>query len=131
MNVKSISSVALAIAALLSFTAAAQAGPDRSNMPAGYQTVVKTKADVMKCCLPGEKVALACKDCKTINEKKGDDKKDILAWFKPDSTHDCSGCGGKITYKAQEGKGTGQATYKHVCSKCGPESAYSCATHKA
>ena len=130
MKAKSIVSLALAFAALVSFTAVAQAGPDRSNWPVGYPTVVKSKAEVMKCCLPGEKVALACKDCKTVDEKKGEDKKDILAWFKPDSTHKCSGCGGKITYKAQEGKGTGQATYKHVCSKCSADSAFTCATHK-
>jgi len=130
MKTKSILGVALAVTAFVSLTITAQAGPDRSNWPVGYPTVVKSKEEVMKCCLPGEKVALACKDCKTMNEKKGEDSKDILAWFKPDSTHNCSGCGGKITYKAQEGKGTGHATYKHVCSKCGEDSAYTCATHK-
>lgn len=132
MKMKSIYTVALAVTAFSALTIAAQAGPDRSNRwPAGYPTIVKSKAEVMKCCLPKEKVALACKDCKTVSEKKGEDTKDILAWFKPDATHNCSGCGGKVTYKAQEGKGTGSATYKHVCSKCGPDSAFTCATHKS
>jgi hypothetical protein len=131
MKLNSIPTLALAVAAFASFTIAAQAGPDPANRwPAGYPTVVKSKEQAMACCIPGQKVALACKDCKTVNAKGGNDKAGIAAWFKPDSMHDCSGCGGKVTYKVQEGKGTGQATYKHVCSKCGADSAFTCATHK-
>lgn len=132
MNLKSLQTVTLAVAAFASLTIAAQAGPDPAHRwPAGFPATVTTKAEVMKCCLPGEKVALACKDCKTVYSKKGEEKEGILSWFKPDSKHDCSGCGGKVTYKAQAGKGTGQAEYKHVCSKCGADSAFTCATHKA
>jgi hypothetical protein len=118
--------IAVIFAAFITTT---YAGP--SNWPSGYPTRVSTKDTVMKCCLPGEKVALACKDCKTVDAKKGEDKKNILAWFKPDSTHGCSGCGGKITVK-QVGadKGAKVAEYKHVCSKCGENSAFTCATHK-
>lgn len=116
----------LATAAM--FTASALAGP--SNWPPNYPTRVTTKAAVMKCCLPNEKVAMACKDCKTVTEKGGTDKKGILAWFAPDSTHDCSGCGGKITTKVVGGGKASVAEYKHTCSKCGPDSAFTCATHK-
>lgn len=85
----------------------------------------------MKCCLPGAKVALACKDCKTVNEKDGTEKKGIMAWFAPDSKHDCSGCGGKVTVTSSGGgKGPTVAQYKHTCSKCGPDSAYVCTDHK-
>ena len=114
------------------FTSSALAGPDpASRWPAGFPTRVKTEAEVLKCCLPKEKVALACKDCKTVSEKAGEDKAGILAWFKPDSKHDCSGCGGKITVTAAGGgKGPALAQYKHTCSKCGPDSAFTCATHK-
>ena len=84
----------------------------------------------MDCCLPKEKVALACKDCKTVNEKSGEDKKGIPAWFKADSTHDCSGCKGVITVKSGTAKSGPAAESKHVCSKCGPDSAMTCATHK-
>jgi hypothetical protein len=109
----------------------ALAGPS-GPWPTGYPTRVKTKETALKCCLPGEKVALACKDCKTVNAKNGEDKKGVLAWFKPDSMHDCSGCKGKITVKyAASGKGAPYGTYSHVCSKCGPDSAYTCATHKS
>src|SRR3954463_5977066 len=96
--------LAAALGAAMFTTSAMAAGPD--VWPGGFPTRVKTEAEVMKCCLPKEKVALACKDCKTVNEKSGEDKKTILGWFKADSTHGCSGCGGKITVKATgSGKG--------------------------
>ena len=113
------------------FTSSAVAGPGPGNWPPNFPTHVKTKADAEACCLPKEKVALACADCKTVSEKSGEDKKGILGWFKADAMHDCSGCKGKVTYKEHgTGKGTGSAEYKHVCSKCGPDSAYTCSTHK-
>jgi hypothetical protein len=111
----------------------ALAGPDPGNWPAGFPTVVKSKMEAEACCLPKEKVALACKDCKTVQTKSGEDKKGILSWFAPDSKHGCSGCGGKITMKQlPAGKGTTASVpeYTHVCTKCGDKSAYTCATHK-
>ena len=125
--------LALAIGAAI-FTSQAFAAPDTSSFrPDGFPTRVTTKEQAMKCCLPKEKVALACKDCKTVAAKSGEDKKAILAWFKADSTHDCSGCGGKITVRqipAGQGTGTSISEYKHVCSKCSADSAFTCATHK-
>lgn len=111
-------------------TSSAMAGPGIQNWPPQFPTRVKTEAQAMKCCLPNEKVAMACKDCKTVSEKPGEDKKGIMGWFKADSKHDCSGCGGKIVVSTYGG-GKGQAySYKHICSKCGPDSAYTCSTHK-
>lgn len=90
---------------------------------------MKTKAQAEDCCKADAKVALACKDCKTVNEKPGSDKKGILSWFEADSTHDCDGCKGKITVK-QIGAGKVQdAQYTHECSKCGKDSAFTCSTH--
>lgn len=91
--------LALAIGAAV-FTNSAIAGPDTSTFRTeGFPTRVTTKEQAMKCCLPKEKVALACKDCKTVTEKPGEEKKGILGWFKADSTHGCSGCGAKITVR--------------------------------
>ena len=121
--------VALTIGAAL-FTTSAIAGPGPQNWPPNFPTRVKTEAQAMKCCLPKEKVAMACKDCKTVSEKGGEDKKGIMGWFKADSKHDCDGCGGKIAVSTYGG-GKGQSySYKHICSKCGVDSAYTCATHK-
>lgn len=113
------------------FASSAIAGPGPGTWPPNFPTHVKSKKQAEECCLPKQKVALACVDCKTVNEKSGEDKKGILSWFKADSMHDCSGCKGKITVKyPTSGKGNPWTEYKHVCSKCGPDSAYTCATHK-
>jgi hypothetical protein len=120
----------LSAAILVASATISLAGP--SVWPPNYPTRVNTREQAASCCLPKEKVALACKDCKTINEKSGKDKKGIMAWFAPDSTHGCSGCGGRITVKqSAAGKGATYGKYTHTCSKCGKGSAYTCATHKA
>ena len=122
--------LALALAAGM-FTTSVIAGPGPRIWPPAMPTHVTTKMQAMKCCLPDAKVALACKDCKTINEKDGANKKGIMAWFAPDSKHDCSGCGGKITVKqVGGGKGPTISEYTHTCSKCGDKSAYVCTDHK-
>ena len=111
------------------FTTSAIAGPS-GPWPQQFPTRVSTMEQAKKCCVPGARVALACKDCKTINEKDGNDKKGIMAWFKPESKHGCSGCGGHIVVSTYGG-GKGQSYgYKHTCSKCGDKSAYVCTDHK-
>ena len=92
--------------------------------------ITTTKA-VDDCCKEaGAQVALVCKDCKTVSDKPGTEKKGIMGWFKADSMHDCSGCSGKITVKAGNVKGGPAGEYKHVCSKCGDNSALICGMHK-
>lgn len=117
--------------AVAAMNLAAYAGPGPGNWPTGFPTHVKTKKQAEECCLPREKVALACADCKTVNEKDGKDKKGILAWFAPDDKHDCSGCGGKVVLKKLGDKTLTAGDYTHTCSKCGENSAFTCATHKA
>lgn len=112
------------------FTTSAIAGPG-GHSPSDFPNRVATKEAAMECCKPDAKVALACKDCKTLDVKKGDDKTGIMAWFAPDSTHGCDGCGGKITLNvAGSGKAGVNSEYTHTCSKCGEKSAYVCTDHK-
>lgn len=120
----------LALAAGM-FTTSAIAGPG-SHSPSDFPQKVTTKEAAMACCVAKAKVAMACKDCKTLDVKNGEkEKKGIMAWFAPDSTHGCSGCGGKVTVTATGGgKGPALSGYKHTCSKCGPESASVCTDHK-
>ena len=73
MKLNSIHKLTLAAAALASFTITANAGPGPQNWPPNFPTRVKTEAQAMKCCLPKEKVAMACKDCKTVSEKGGEE----------------------------------------------------------
>lgn len=125
----------LALSSLLSLGAILAspvfAGPGPKDWPPGFPTHVATAAHAEKCCLPKEKVALACKDCNTVNAKPGTDHKGVAAWFAPGSTHDCSGCGGKITVSTPGGgKAATVAEVKHHCSKCSADSAFTCASHK-
>jgi hypothetical protein len=101
------------------------AGPD---WPPAPWTRIANRPQADDCCKAGGKVAIACTDCKTINET-GDAEK-AAGFFKKDATHDCAGCKGKVTVK-QLGGGKGPVDVKttHVCSKCGPTSAMTCATH--
>ena len=125
--------IAALFAAFLSTTHAEPAGLQYSEWTKHFDNRVTTKKAAEECCLPKEKVALVCKDCKTASEKAGEDKKGILGWFKADSTHDCSGCGGKITVRqipAGQGNTTSIGEYTHTCSKCATDSAFVCTTHK-
>lgn len=123
-----------AVIAATSINAQAQqprTGAGSASWPLPYQEKrVKSSAEAEDCCKPEAKVALACTDCKTATEKSGEDKKGIMAWFKPDSMHGCAGCKGEVTYKKHgTNKDTGSPEYRHVCSKCGPDSAFTCSTH--
>ena len=122
--------LAAIFAVFLSNTHAAPAGLGFSEWARNFDNRVTTEKAAMECCLPKEKVALLCKDCKTVNEKSGEDKKGVASWFKAGSIHDCSGCGGKITVKSASTKGGSGAEYTHTCSKCGADTALVCATHK-
>lgn len=124
-TMKTICKSILIAIALLGFTSVTQAAPN-IVFPKSYDTVVKSEADAAK--LPqGSKIALSCTSCKTLIEKKCDDKKSWRDWFKPQSNHDCPGCGGKITYNGN--KTTNFPVHTHVCSKCGDNSAFTCTGH--
>ena len=116
----------LVAAALLAIASIGQAGPNLV-LPKNYDTVVTSKAQAEK--LPmGCHVAISCPDCKTLVEKKVDDKKSFLSWFKSDEKHDCPGCHGMVTFKGNS-KSTPATEHTHVCSKCGNNSAFTCAGH--
>ena len=117
--------LALALAAGM-FTTSAIAGPG-GHSPSDFPRKIATAEEAATCCTAKAKVAMACTSCKTLDVKEGEkDKKGIMAWFAPDSTHDCSGCGGKITLKPAAGGGKGPviSEYTHTCTKCGDKSAF-------
>ena len=67
----------------------------------------------------GTKVALACKACQGRNIQTVDKKKTFLAWFDPNATQKCDGCGGAMQMRRNP-HGNHNT---HVCSKCGENSA--------
>ncbi len=127
MNTLSSLKVTLLLgAAVTTLNLAAVAGPGPQDFPHRLQS--RAEAEKVEA---GTKVALACKDCKNLDVKTADEKRSFLNWFKPDEKHDCGGCGGKMTVKTPgSGKAGSTAEYTHVCTKCGDDSAYTCAAHK-
>jgi phage FluMu protein Com len=117
--------IRILIAALLAATViTAQA--DSPNWPRTPYKPIKTVQQAADCCEQGGTVAIACPDCKTLNETK--DKAGAAKFFDKSATHECSGCKGKISVK-QIGSGKVQdVEYKHECSKC-KTGAFTCATH--
>jgi hypothetical protein len=115
---------ALAILGALTFSSFA-AGPD---WPPAPWTRIANRPQAEDCCKAGGKVAIACTDCKTITDTA--DAKKASAFFDKNARHDCSGCKGTMTVK-QLGGGKGPVDVKstHECSKCGKDSAMTCATH--
>lgn len=75
----------------------------------------------------GEKIAMACSKCKTIQVAQVDKERTFLSWFEPKTKHVCPGCGGHWGYVVY-GKGSRHGDYVHTCSKCGDKSVYCCAT---
>ncbi len=116
--------IRLLLAALFATVIAAQA--DSPSWPRAPFKPIKTVQQADDCCAEGGKVALACPDCKTLNETG--DKKAAAAFFDKNASHDCSGCKGKISVRQiGSGKVTDVET-KHECSKC-KTGAFTCATH--
>lgn len=87
---------------------------------------IKTKKDYEA--LPaGTNIAMACPKCKSIvvlGQKQAATKPGHGTVDEELMVHQCPGCGGKMTTKSV-GKET---VMKHVCSQCGDDSAYCCAT---
>jgi len=83
-----------------------------------FTTLIQHRAQAEK--LPvGTKVALACKVCQGRNIQTVDKKKTFLAWFDPNATQKCDGCGGAMQMRRNP-HGNHNT---HVCSKCGENSA--------
>jgi hypothetical protein len=111
---------AIAAMTLTSFAA----GPD---WPPAPWTRIANKKEADTCCAAGGKVAIACPDCKTVNETA--DKKAAGSFFAKEATHDCAGCKGKMTVRqAGGGKGPVDVKTTHECSKC-KTGGFTCATH--
>ena len=96
---------------------------------------IETVADV-DALKTGDSIAMACAKCKTIwvskvkQDAKGAEVQ--LARGKPVKVvgvHGCSGCKGEVTISPHmKGREPG---LKHVCTACGDDSAFCCATRKA
>lgn len=116
--------IRILLAALVAMIVTAHA--DSPNWPRVPYKPIKTVKQAEDCCAEGGKVALACPDCKTLNETG--DKKAAAEFYKKNATHDCAGCKGKITVKQIAAGKVQDVETTHECSKC-KTGAFTCATH--
>ena len=83
----------------------------------------KAEADALK---PGDTMAMVCTKCKTAIIERVTVEKGHIKHLTPGEKHLCTGCNSYITVV-----GTGKQAkdeVKHVCEKCGEDSAFCCAT---
>lgn len=123
----------LVIASLLPSTQAAE--PSKGAAKQLELIHIETVAD-LDALKTGDSIAMACAKCKTIwvskvkQDAKGAEVQ--LARGKPVKVigvHGCPGCKGEVTISPHmKGK---EPALKHVCTACGDDSAFCCATPKA
>lgn len=84
----------------------------------------KAQADNLK---PGDSIAMVCSKCKSVSvEFITKESKGNITKMTPGEKHLCPGCGSTVTV---EGVGKGASTQiKHVCTMCGSDSMFCCAT---
>jgi predicted RNA-binding Zn-ribbon protein involved in translation (DUF1610 family) len=123
----------LAVAAFLPSTQAAE--PSKGAAKQLELIHIETVADI-DALKTGDSIAMACTKCKTIwvskvkQDAKGAEVQ--LAKGKPVKligVHGCPGCKGEVTISPHM-KGR-ELALKHVCTACGDDSAFCCATRKA
>jgi hypothetical protein len=117
---------AAALATFGSFSAFAQQGAKGGATKLMEMGAIKTRAEA-EALKPGDAVAMVCSKCKSVqvayvtSESKEHVKKVI-----PGEKHICPGCKSTIEVVGH-GKAKTDAV-KHVCEKCGDESAFCCAS---
>ncbi len=122
----------LAIAAFLPSAQAAE--PSKGAAKQMELIHIETVADV-EALKTGDSIAMACAKCKTIwvSKVKQDAKgaEVLMAKGQPVKVigvHGCPGCKGEVTISPHK-KGN-EPGLKHVCTACGDDSAFCCATRK-
>jgi len=77
---------------------------------------------------PGDSMSMTCSKCKNVMLQKVTTENAHVKMMTIGQTHTCTDCGGTVTVVGT-GKGTGKdAEVKHVCSKCGDDAMFVCAT---
>ncbi len=85
----------------------------------------QAEAEALK---PGDSIAMACSMCKHVMVHPVTKDKSHVKMMTIGQKHKCAACGGTVTVEGT-GKGRGKhEKVKHVCSKCGDDVMFACAT---
>jgi predicted RNA-binding Zn-ribbon protein involved in translation (DUF1610 family) len=119
--------IALTLAACLPGTANAQdkMPPMKGGEHMMMLQQIKTPAQAAEL-KPNDSVAMVCPMCKSVMVQHVSTGKGSVKFMEVGEKHLCPGCQGTITIVGTGKRATDEVT--HVCSKCGSESAFCCAT---
>ena len=122
------SSLALALALGLGLTITATASEKGSARGGAADLTLKpiatpAEADALK---PGDELAMVCAKCKSVVVHRVTTEKGHIKAMTVGEKHACPGCESTIEVTGF-GKGK-KDQVKHVCQKCGDDSAFCCAT---
>jgi hypothetical protein len=115
--------LALAMAGSLSLTGRAAEQMKGGQMLMMKQIKTAAEAEALK---PGDSMVMVCSKCKSVMLHRVTTEKGHVKVMNVTEKHLCPGCKSTI-----EVVGTGKGAHdevKHVCSKCGDDSVFCCAT---
>jgi hypothetical protein len=127
-----LSTIILAVAVVAWLPAGAQdAAAPMKPMKGGEHLMMlnqpittQAQVDALK---PGDSIAMVCSKCKTVStEFVTKESKGNVTLMTPGETHLCPGCG-SVVKVVGVGKGA-SAQINHVCTMCGSDSMFCCAT---
>ncbi len=117
-----IRAISLIGTTLVTVSCAGPATPTLTALPIRIQN--RAQAEKLR---EGSVVALACVKCQNLKVASVDEKKRFLSWFSPYEKHGCASCGGKLIQRPSSA--AGHLEMIHTCTKCGDNSAFTCASH--
>lgn len=124
------SGLTLAVALAVWWSVAAQAADDKHDAhqghPMAHMNHIKTQAEA-EALKPGDAIAMACSKCKHVMVQHVTKDNSHVKLMTVGQEHKCV-CGGTVTVVGTgQGKGKNQEV-NHVCSKCGDDAMFVCAT---
>jgi len=102
------------------------AEPDHAQHPM-MMNQIKTQAEA-EALKPGDSISMTCNSCKYVMVMPVTTGKEHIKMMMVGEKHTCASCEGSVEVTAT-GKGEGKnAEVKHVCSKCGDDAMFVCAS---
>ena len=125
-NVISGLAAAMALAVWMPATTRA-AEPDHAQHPMMMMNQIKTQAEA-EALKPGDSISMTCNSCKYVMVMPVTSRQAHIKMMTVGEKHICASCKGSVEVTAT-GKGEGKnAEVKHVCSKCGDDAMFVCAS---
>ncbi len=125
----SLSSAIAIASALAVWSAGAARGAEHEKGAPHAMTMnqIKTQAEA-EALKPGDSISIACNSCKYVMVMPVTSGQEHVKMMTVGEKHTCQACNGSVEVVAT-GKGEGKdAEVKHVCSKCGDDAMFVCAS---